>query len=177
MTTLACNLKEMAGDTRISWDEVGMDTIQGVKLFVGNGAIYGMTGGNCTGVIRALEWLQSSRNPPDMPQPPEYDHDWDWRIFELSSQGIAIYNEMLEREQSLEPMLALGSGRKVALYCMKYLRMSPAEAVREACKVDHHSELPIYTASLADLKVRRWKPAARPKAAHSRTVAHEVAPG
>jgi hypothetical protein len=158
VTTLACNLKEMAGDTRVSWEEVGMDTVQAVKIFVGKDAIYGMTGGNCTGVIRALEWLQSEQLEDRKPQPPEYEHDWDWRIFELSEGGIAVYNEFLEREQTIEPMLALGSGRKVALYCMRYLKMSPAEAVREACKVDHHSELPVYRASLAGMEVELWKP-------------------
>lgn len=163
MTTLACNLKEMAGDTRISWEEVGMDTVQGIKIFVGKDAVYGMTGGNCTGVIRALEWLQGEQLEDRKPQPPEYEHDWDWRIFELSADGIAVYNEYLEREQTIETCLALGSGRKVALYCMKYLHMSPAEAVREACKVDHHSELPIYTAALADLEVRLWKPEKKPR--------------
>ena len=57
-------------------------------------------------------------------------------------------------------MLAVGSGRKVALYCMKYRGMSPAEAVAEACKVDHWSEVPIYRASLKSPQPELWVPRA-----------------
>lgn len=161
MTTIACNGKEIAADSRCTEEGVGGDTYSVIKLFVGGKAIYGVTGEDCTGSLTALTWLQSVRNEPDKPLPPDYDCGWSWRLLELSAEGIAVYNERLERELSLETMLAVGSGRKVALYCMKYLHMSPAEAVREACRIDHHSEVPIYTASLADLKVRRWSPPAK----------------
>lgn len=163
MTTLACNLKEMAGETRVTMEGIGTDAFQAIKIFIGKDAIYAVTGENCTGSLRALEWLQSEQLEDRRPQPPEYEHDWSWLIVELSADGIGIYNEYLEREQTLEPVLALGSGRKVALYCMKYLHMSPAEAVREACKVDHHSELPIYRATLASMEVELWKPPTRKK--------------
>jgi len=135
----------MAGDTRVGWGEVNDDTYQAVKLFMSKqvGAIYGMSGENCTGAIRAIEWLQSDRNLEARPHPPEYEHDWDWKLLELSRGGIAVYNEYLEREPIIGSCAAIGSGAKVALYCMRYLNMSPAEAVREACKVDHHSELPV----------------------------------
>jgi hypothetical protein len=161
MTTIACNGKEIAADSRCTEEGIGGDAYSVIKLFANDEAIYGVTGGNCTGSLTALAWLQSTRNEPDKPMPPDYDHEWDWRLIELSSEGIAIYNERLERELSTDMILAVGSGRKVALYCMKYLHMTPAEAVREACKIDHHSELPIYTASLADLTVRKWAPPAR----------------
>lgn len=162
MTTIACSLKEIAADTRVTWEGVGTDAFSGVKVFAAkNGALYGVTGDNCAGSLRAIEWLQGDRLAETKPHPPEYEHDWDWKLIELSKDGIAIYNEYLERDATLEPVLAVGSGRKVALYCMKYLRMSPAEAVREACKVDHFSESPIYTASLAHPKVTRWQPPKR----------------
>lgn len=162
MTTIACNLKEIAADTRVTWEGVGTDAFSGVKLFAGkNGCVYGVTGNNCAGSLRAIEWLTGNRDKDNMPQPPEYEHEWDWKLIELSRDGISIYNEYLERDKTLEPVLAVGSGRKVALYCMKFLGMSPAEAVREACKVDHFSEVPIYTASLKDPSVRVWTPPRR----------------
>lgn len=165
MTTIACNLREIAADTRVGWEGVGTDAFTGQKLFAAkNGALYGWTGENCTGSIRAMEWLLGDRPAETKPHPPEYEHDWDWKLIELSKDGIAIYNEYLEREVTLEPVLAVGSGRKVALYCMKYLRMSPAEAVREACRVDHSSEIPVYTASLVAPKVVRWIPKPKAKA-------------
>jgi hypothetical protein len=162
MTTIAANLKEVASDSRVTWEGVGSDIYSSIKIFPtsnGKPAIYGVTGGDCTGSIRALEWLQGVRDTATKPSPPDYEHSWDWKLIELSSDGLAIYNEYLEREMCTEPMLAVGSGRKVALYCMKYLHMSPAEAVREACKVDHWSEVPIYVCRLDDLKVVRWTPA------------------
>lgn len=159
MTTIACNLKEIAADTRVTWEGVGTDAFSGVKLFPArNGAIYGVTGEDCTGSIRALEWLQGDRKLANKPHPPEYEHGWDWKLIELSKDGIAVYNPYLERDPTLEPFLSVGSGRKVAMWCMKYGGMSPAQAVREACRVDHYSEVPIYTASLGDPRVRPWKP-------------------
>lgn len=158
MTTIACNLHEIAADTRVTWEGAGTDAFSAVKLHVGkNGAVYGMTGENCNGAIRAIEWLTGDRNPELKPLPPEYEHDWDWKLIELSKDGISVYNELLERERTIEPVFAVGSGRKVALYCMKYLRMTPAQAVREACKVDHFSEVPVFTASLQHPRVVRWK--------------------
>lgn len=161
MTTIACNLKEMAADTQVTWEGVGGDAYSGIKLASGNGAVFGITGGNCDGSITALDWLISGGSKESKPLPPDYDHDWDWKIIELSPKGIAIYNERLEKEENLEPLLAVGSGRKVALYCMKYLHMSPAEAVAEACKIDHWSNIPIYVINLMDGKLVKW--AGKPK--------------
>lgn len=155
MTTIACNLKEIAADSRVSWEGVGSDQVGGIKLYSTPHAIYGITGENCTGSLTAIEWFLSGAPRDFKPAPPEYEHDWDWRIIELSARGIAIYNEMLEGEPVLDKCMAVGSGRKVALYCMKYLGLSPAEAVREACRVDAWSEVPIYMASIADKTIRR----------------------
>lgn len=166
MTTIACNLHEIAADTRCTEEGVGVDVYSTVKLYSAkSGAIYGLTGENCDGSLRAIEWLQGDRLTETKPHPPEYEHDWSWRLIELSAGGIAVYNTYLERDPTLEPFLAVGSGRKVAMYCMKVLRMSPAEAVREACKMDHWSEVPIYTASLKDPRVVRWVPKKKKKPA------------
>ncbi len=158
MTTIALNLKEMAADTRCTWEGVGTDVYQAVKIFAGPKALYAITGENCDGSAICVEWLQSGTGPQGRPDRPE-DCEWDWKVVELSVGGIAIYNTYFEREVTTEPYLAFGSGRKVAYYCMKYLGMAPAEAVREACKVDHWSEVPVYSAKLADLAIQRWKPA------------------
>lgn len=160
MTTIACNLKEIAADTRCSWDGVGTDTYSAVKLFAGKDALYAVTGEDCDGSMICIEWLQSGVGIQGRPDRPE-ECSWDWKVIELSDDGIAIFNTYFERDVSIEPILAFGSGRKVAYYCMKYLGMSPAEAVREACKVDHHSELPIFHATLRDMEIERWIPKKR----------------
>lgn len=156
MTTIAANLDTMAADSRVTWEGIGQDTFTAIKIFSTNKAIYGITGENCTGSLIAIDWFLSGSIASNKPIPPEYENNWDWKIIELSKEGIAIYNEFLEKERTAEPFLAVGSGRKVAMYCMKYLGMQPPEAVHEACKVDHWSEVPIYTASLKRRTVIPW---------------------
>lgn len=151
MTTIASNLKEIAADSNVHLEGVGSDAFVGEKIFVANGRLYGVAGEDCDGSILAIEWLQSGGAPDFRPAAAGAD----WTLLELSPLGIAVYNTQLERETCHERVLAIGSGRKVAMYCMKYLKMSPREAVREACKVDDWSKPPIFYASLADPVVRR----------------------
>lgn len=155
MTTIACNLREIAGDTKVSWEGIGTDVYAGIKLFPANGCIYGVAGENCDGSTLAIEWLQAGAIRANRPEPPK---SADWKLIELGPGGIALYNTYLERDATLNRFLAVGSGRKVAMYCMCYLGMTPAEAVHEACKTDHWTGAPIYVASLAKPVVRRWRP-------------------
>lgn len=155
MTTIACNRKEMAGDTRVTLDGVGSGSYSSIKLFVACGKVYGVHGENCEGQIRGIEWLQEGMVPENRPDPPK---GADWHIIELSPEGIALFNTWMERDALLESHMAVGSGAKVALYCMKHRGMSPAEAVREACLADDFTGSPIYVASLRDLVVKRWIP-------------------
>ena len=154
MTTIAATLKEIAADTRVSWEGVGNDTYKSVKLYKTKYGLYGITGENCDGSITAIGWFMDGGIRPEPPKKA------DWRILELGETGLAIYNTYLERDSILDNCISLGSGRKVALYCMKVLGMSPAEAVREACKADSWSGLPIYSATLADkqiIKITKWR--------------------
>jgi len=75
MTTIACDARtgQIAAETRVTYEGVGTDAYSGIKLFPAkNGAIYGVTGNNCDGSIRALEWLQGDRHPDAKPHPPEW---------------------------------------------------------------------------------------------------------
>ena len=153
MTTIACNLKEMAGDTNVTCEGVGTDIYSAIKIFAANGSLYGLVGDNCVGQLRALEWLQQGAILANRPEPPKKA---DWMILELSKTGIVIYDTFMEREETLNTYIALGSGRKVAMFCMKYLGYNPVEAVDAACKADHWTDHPIYHASLAKPTVRKW---------------------
>lgn len=153
MTTIACNLREMAAETRVSQEGIGIDRYSSVKVFSANGILWGVTGAECTGQLIALDWLKEGAIPANRPTPPKHA---DWTIIELSHFGIACWNEHLEREQLLDSVMAVGSGRKVALYCMRVLGMTPAQAVSEACKADCWSGTPIYVARLSDPVVRLW---------------------
>jgi hypothetical protein len=147
----------------VTWEGIGKDVYSSLKLFSTKTAIYGVCGGDCTGSTIAINWLLSGAPKDFRPTPPEYENTWDWTIIELSPEGIALYNENLEREVTMETMLAVGSGRKVALYCMRVLGMSPPEAVHEACKMDQWSDAPLFTANLKDTTPRRWAPAPKKK--------------
>lgn len=154
MTTIACNLREMAGDTRACADDIGTDRYSTLKLFAANGALYGIQGSDCSGQGFAVEWLRAGAIVANRPSSPPKDADW--HILELSRAGIAYWNTRMEHEPLLESSMAIGSGRKVALYCMRVLGMSPAQAVAEACKVDNYSGMPVYVVTLANQTVRAW---------------------
>lgn len=151
MTTVACNLKEIAADSHVAIEGFGKGSFSGEKLYSVNGSLYGVAGEDCDGAILAIEWLREGASRDFRPSASGAE----WDLIELSSIGIATYNIHLEREPIHERVMAIGSGCQVALYCMKYLKMSPREAVREACKVDDWSKPPIFYASLADPVVRR----------------------
>lgn len=153
MTTVACNLREVASDSLVGFEGVGQDSFRGEKLYIANGCIYGVAGENCDGYIHAIEWFRNGADSTSRPQPPKKA---DWILMELSASGISTYNTLLERDPCYEPLMAIGSGRKVAMYCMKYLKMSPAQAVREACRVDTWSKPPVFIATLREQVVRRY---------------------
>lgn len=155
MTTIACNLKEIAADSRVTHDGIASDVYTGMKLFVAGSAIYATQGENCLGQMLGIEWLQQGAIVQNRPVPPK---GADWNLLELSPAGMALYNDHLEREVVVADMFAIGSGRKVALYCMKYLGMSPAQAVFEACKVCNYSAPPVYHATLKERIIREWNP-------------------
>lgn len=140
MTTIACSLKEMAGDSLVTDDDVGTGAYLGTKIHRIRGSLFGEAGENCSGAGLALEWLRNDRKTH---QPPIPDEDWDWRILELSKEGIFIWDTWMRRERVKETTMAIGSGRKVALYCMRVLGYGPERAVHEAAKVDHHTQAPV----------------------------------
>ena len=140
MTTIACNLNEMAADSLVSDDYIGVGVYLGVKLHVIHGSLFGEAGECVNGVGLALDWLRNDRKKYLPPTPEE---DWDWRLLELSKDGIFVWDTWMRREPIREASMAIGSGRKVALYCMRILGMSPEQAILEAAKVDHHTRPPV----------------------------------
>lgn len=150
----------MAGDSKISWDDIGTDIVHGIKVFCANNKVYGFHGEDCSGVVNAMDWIVAGEIKANKPNPPP---GADWHILELSNFGISVYNIYLENDPLLETCMAVGSGRKVALYCMKYLKMSPREAVGQACLVDKYSGPPIYVASLRRNCVTKWNPKKKEK--------------
>lgn len=142
MTTVACNLREIAADSCVTFDDIGIGTGQAntTKLHRIGKSIFAERGENITGVRQMLDWIRRGSKWSNAPQLPKAADFW---LLELSPQGIFLWDSGLGRDPINEPNFAIGSGGKVALYCMRYLKMTPAQAVAEAIRVDAFSKPPI----------------------------------
>lgn len=152
MTTIACNLFQMAADSLVSHDDIGTGSYLGSKLHRIRRSIFGEAGEDISGVGLALDWLV---NDYTTHQPPLPEDDWDWNLLELAPDGIFVWDTWMRREPIRETTMAIGSGRKVALYCMRFLAMNPAEAIAEAAKVDHHTREPVVVLNLKSSKRKK----------------------
>lgn len=146
MTTIACNLEMIVGDSLVSHDDIGTGAYLGMKLHRIGNSIFGEAGEDCSGIGIALDWLRMGKHRADPPYPIE---DSDWNLLELAADGIFVWDTWLRREPVYEPNMAIGSGRKVALYCMRVLKYDPLKAVAEAAKVDHHTRAPFHVERLS----------------------------
>lgn len=140
MTTIACNRNEIAADSCVTYEGVGTDKYLSIKLHRIGKSIFGETGNNCDETGLALEWLRNGARPKVRPKLSEHA---EFRLLELNPDGIFIWTPRLTREPILEENMAVGSGRKVALYCMRVLKMSPEAAVLEASKMDEWTKPPV----------------------------------
>lgn len=143
MTTIACNRQEMAADSCFTFDDIGLGTGQAStrKLHRIGKSIFGERGENTTGMSIALDWIRRGakhKTRPDMPK------GADFYLLELSPADIFLWTSSLDRDPIEEPNFAIGSGAKAALYCMRYLGMTPRRAVEEAAKVDAFTKAPFY---------------------------------
>lgn len=147
MTTIACTRKVMAADSCFTFDDIGIGTGQASskKLHRIGKSIFGERGEDCTGVSFALDWIRRGckwRDRPTMPKGASFN------LLELNPNGIFLWSQALDRDLITEPNFAVGSGAKVALYCMRHLGMSPLKAVAEAAKVDAFTKGPFFSESL-----------------------------
>lgn len=149
MTTIACNRRLMAADSCVTVDGVGTDRYLGVKLHAIGRSIFGETGDNCNETGLALEWIRAGRKVKSRPKLSEHA---DFLLLELNPEGIFLWSPRLTSEPIIEENMAVGSGRKVALYCMRVLKMTPAQAVFEASKMDEWTKPPVI-----ELKLKRRK--------------------
>ena len=135
MTTIACNLREIAADSCVTYDDLGIGTGQysSRKLHRIGSSVYGERGESTAEVPILLDWIRRGCRPKTRPT---LSKAADFFLLELSPDGIFLWTHHCAREPVDEPNFAIGSGGKVALYCMRYLKMSPSEAVVEAAKVD-----------------------------------------
>lgn len=145
MTTIACSLSEMAADSLVTDEYVGTGEYPSSKLHRIGDSIFGESGENCEEIGLAVEWLKRGQIPDERP---EFSEDADFILLELSPKGIFVWGKYLFPTAVNEKTMAIGSGRKVALYCMRFLKMTPEQAVMEASKVDRYTKPPVETEKL-----------------------------
>lgn len=139
MTTIAANRSLMAGD---SWcvPDGGDRGFLTDKIYRGsNGSVFGLCGDDVAWLL--MEWLISDRREPR----PEFREGDDFWVLELDPTGqLWLWDKRLVRTRIIADDYAIGSGCDVALYCMRVHKMTPQEAVVEACKLDiDNSKLPV----------------------------------
>lgn len=147
MTTIACNRRVIAADSCLTHQDIGIGTGQfpTQKLHRIGRSIFGERGEDMAGIALALDWLRKGAKYSKRPEIPD---DADWYLLELAPEGIYLWDTTLTRDPVKEPNFAIGSGAKAALYCMRFLKMSPLRAVEEASRVDAFTRAPFVVETL-----------------------------
>lgn len=110
------------------------------KIYRGaSGSVFGLAGDDVAWLM--MEWLISDRKGPQ----PDFREGDDFWVLELDPTGqLWLWDKRTVRTRIIADEYAIGSGMDVALYCMRVLGKSPADAVTEACKIDvENSRLPV----------------------------------
>ena len=141
MTTIVCNRKGMAADTRVSIE--GCVYYHAPKIFKIRNSLFGTAkdGMMCLVII---EWLKTKdRNPLKLYEhwTDETDRSDAW-VLELDKNGIYLWDGWGMREQLLDQRYAIGSGSKIAITLLDEGK-TLEEAVEGAIKLDQYSGNPI----------------------------------
>lgn len=148
MTTIACDRKSMAADSRTSWDadHVVVDD----KIEIINGSIIGCAG-SVPDIWKFLEWFRSAGAVPR----PELEGD-DFLALELNESGLYLYMGSTYPSKVEDRFAAFGSGgmaAKAAMLCGK----TAEQAVKIAILCDKNSGGPVRSVALADVSKRSPK--------------------
>lgn len=111
------------------------------KLYRANGSIFGEAGDVEAG-LRFRRWAQDGMPKKDRPKFVGYDQDL-FYVLELAKDGLWIWDLTMVRQKVMDTVYAIGSGGKVALYCVVVLKMTAEQAILEAAKVDIHTAGPV----------------------------------
>lgn len=130
MTVIACNLSEMAADSLCHEDDTSHYFAEKM-MRLADGSIIGGAGNHPE---KIMEWI--SRGSPDNDRPEFKEKTDDFSILHLKRDGIWVYINSIVPWRLKEKNYAVGCGADVALYCMRILKMSPAEAAKEATKIN-----------------------------------------
>ena len=130
MTVIACNLQEMASDSLCHEEDTSHYHAEKM-LKLPDGSILGMAGNHPE---KIADWILRGKSDVDRPSFDEKIDDF--YILHLRHDGIWLYANSLSCWKLKERNFAIGCGADVALYCMRIQKMSPAEAAKEATKIN-----------------------------------------
>lgn len=133
MTTIACNLKEMAADSMCSAGEVYYLT-EGKIVRIGTDLVGSC--GSVDSIAKFLDWYEKRGDIPDFGEGDEFES------LALTPNGLFMYCNTCRPRKVLDPFLACGSGEQAALAAM-HLGKSPKVAVETAIKCDKNSGGPV----------------------------------
>jgi hypothetical protein len=144
MTTIACTLNEMSADTAVV---NGGPLYHADKLFRVGVSILG-TAGDGYMCLAFVEWFKSTRRSPQSLQKQiPIEHRDSIIVMELKPGGIYLWNGWGVPERIHEKFYAIGSGSMVAIAELTR-GVSPADAVKAACRWDENTHAPIQTERL-----------------------------
>jgi hypothetical protein len=140
VTTLACNRREMACDSRTSYGD-GEFTVCDDKIERIGDSLIGCAG-NVESIFKFLSWFKNQER-----ERPEFSESDSFSAIVLNKRGMYWFCNTTYPSKVCEPFFALGSGSmaaKAAMLCGK----TPTEAVGIAIKCDKNSGGPVRTFTL-----------------------------
>lgn len=148
MTTIAVNLKSMAGDSKVA----GSGSIYHCdKVFRIGDSLVGVAG-NVQNTTKFLAWFRKECPPDEVAM--DLSDDKTFEAVVVNADGIFYYADCVEPDKLHEKFFAIGSGAMAAMAAM-LVGKSPAEAVKIAAKLDHNTGGPIKVLELHSGPKRR----------------------
>ena len=147
MTTIACNRREMACDSRSSFDNGEYLTTDDKIERIGDSLVG--CAGNWPAIFKFIAWFKDQTK-----ERPDFTDDDEFTAVVLNRRGIYVYDGSTYPSRACHNFFAIGSGSmaaRAAMLCGK----SPADAVAIAIKCDKNSGSPIRTFKLSMSKKRK----------------------
>lgn len=130
MTVIACTLKEMSADSLCHEEDTSHYFAEKMRRLT-DGSIIGGAGNHPE---KVMEWILRGKPANDRPLIDEEKDDFS--VLHLTNNGIHLFNNSLDGYRLKERNFAIGCGSDIALYCMRVLKMTPAQAVTEAGRIN-----------------------------------------
>jgi ATP-dependent protease HslVU (ClpYQ) peptidase subunit len=139
MTTIACDGKTMAADSRGSRGDLIVSNVLHKLVRLGDGSILGIAGRSSTAPLLAA-WIEGKGEFPE--------NSGDWSALHLTSKELRLYSsESGKASNPLSLPAAIGSGAELALGAM-LAGATPDGAVTIAATRDPFTGGPIHTLRL-----------------------------